>query len=420
MLKTIRSKLFCILLFLVSVSNAQDTLNIMSYNLLNYSSIDGNKGRYIDLRNIIKNTNPDVMLVCEISSPGAPKYLLDSAFNKAGVGTYTRAAFVDGTDTDNMLFYKTSKVKLRSQKQIATALRDISQYLIYKVVATNDTAFLYLHMSHLKANTMPSDEAQRQAEVSAFCSDISSIPQSANIIFAGDMNFKGSTEAGYVTLTSSSCSHVFSDPINQPGLWNNNNLFSKIFTQSTRSSANPGCCGGSTGGIDDRFDLMMVTSPIMNGSNKITYLPGSYKAYGNDNQHMNLSLIDAPTNTVVSVNVAQSLFNMSDHLPVIMKVVLQPSVIGIKENKLSQADLNIRGINEGGYSYLGITASSEDHYWMRVIDIAGKEIAALQLELRAGYQVFDIRKLNLVSGLYHVILSNENASSHCLFSKTPD
>ena len=197
MRKRIHSKLIYILLVIASYSNAQDTLSIMSYNLLNYSSVDGNKGRYIDLRNIIKNSNPDIMLVCEISSSGAPKYLLDSAFNKAGVGTYTRATFYDGTDTDNMLFYKTNKLKLKSQKQITTVLRDISQYLVYKVVAPNDTAFLYLHMSHLKANSMPSDEAQRQVEVSSFCSDISSIPQTANIIFAGDMNLKSSTEAAY-------------------------------------------------------------------------------------------------------------------------------------------------------------------------------------------------------------------------------
>jgi hypothetical protein len=319
-----------------------------------------------------------------------------------------------------MLYYKTNKLKLKSQKQIATVLRDISQYLVYKVVATNDTAFIYLHMSHLKANNLPSDEAQRQVEVSAFCTDIASIPQSANIIFAGDMNLKSSTEAAYVTLTSSSCSHLFSDPINQPGLWNNNTAFSKIFTQSTRSSSNPGCCGGSTGGLDDRFDLMMLSSSISNGSNKVTYLPGSYKAFGNDNQHMNLSLLDAPTNTVVPVNIVQSLFNMSDHLPVTMKLVLHPSVNGIKENQLNKADFKIWGVNESGGSFIGISTHFEGSYDIKVIDLTGKEIVEKKLDLKAGYQTLDIRKFNLMNGLYHVSLSNEHTSSHCLFSMISD
>jgi hypothetical protein len=275
-------------------------------------------------------------------------------------------------------------------------------------------------MSHLKANNQPADETQRQTEVTAFCTDIASLPQSANIILAGDMNLKASTEPAFITLSTNACSHVFYDPVNQPGAWNNNSTFSKIFTQSTRSSSNPGCCGGSTGGLDDRFDLLLVTNNVMSGSQKAKYLYGSYKAYGNDNQHMNLAIINAPTNTVVTASVAQSLFNMSDHLPVMMKVVLLPSANGIRENDRNDSGLKVWGVQGSGNSLLGVSAYEGGSYDLKVIDLTGKIIATIELELKAGYQTYELGKLNLSNGIYHVLLSNNKIAEHCLLSISSD
>ncbi|MCB0410179.1 MAG: endonuclease/exonuclease/phosphatase family protein [Flavobacteriales bacterium] len=144
----------------------------MSYNILNFKSTDVNKNRYLDLRTILTYVNPDVVLLCEIEDAGAPNLLLDSAFNKAGIGTFTMSQFIDGNDTDNQLYFKVGKTNLYKQKQISTSLRDISQYQMYNVPATNDTAFYYLHMCHLKSGSMASDEFQRQGEINAFCTDV--------------------------------------------------------------------------------------------------------------------------------------------------------------------------------------------------------------------------------------------------------
>jgi hypothetical protein len=46
------------------------------------------------------------------------------------------------------------------------------------------------------------------------------------------------------------------------------------------------------------------------------YIPGTYKAIGQDGLHLNDALIDLPTNTSAPANVIQALYEMSDHLPV--------------------------------------------------------------------------------------------------------
>ncbi|MBT8380857.1 MAG: hypothetical protein KJO59_00715, partial [Ignavibacteria bacterium] len=69
-----------------------------------------------------------------------------------------------------------------------------------------------------------------------------------------------------------------------------------------------------TGGLDDRFDMILMSQGISN-SGEITYIPGSYIEYGNDGDHFNDS-INQPPNAVVTQQIADALHNASDHLPV--------------------------------------------------------------------------------------------------------
>ena len=83
-------------------------------------------------------------------------------------------------------------------------------------------------------------------------------------------------------------------------------------TQSTHTSG--GCASG--GGLDDRFDIMLMSGQILEDSGMVSYIPNSYKAVGNDGDHYNLSLLDG-TNTSAPAAVLTALYDMSDHLPVI-------------------------------------------------------------------------------------------------------
>ncbi len=405
-------KIFIIACFLLSeYSNGQDTLCIVAYNLLNYSSTGANQGRFEDLKTIVQHTKPDILLVCEIVNSGAPQYLLQNSLNAAGVGTYTRAAFFDGTDTDNMLFYKTPKIKLKSQKQILTALRDISQYVVYSVPNPGDTATMYLHMAHLKAGSSPgppSDASLRDQEVVQFCLDIAGIPQNSNVLLAGDLNLKGSSEAAWQRLTTN-CPHLFVDPINQPGEWFENSTFASIHTQSTRSNANPGCCGGSTGGLDDRFDFILTNSHMLSGLHKVKYVPGSYQAFGNDGQHFNVSLLDAPSNSVVPAAVNQALFNMSDHLPVLMKVAVGYQVVNLNE-WYKQNKTNIKYFQENDRQYVSINTPEQGLHLISFFDFTGQLVYSKEYNLKQGENTININNWSASSGVYIIEIKSEKSA----------
>lgn len=79
------------------------------------------------------------------------------------------------------------------------------------------------------------------------------------------------------------------------GSWNNNDFFASVHSQSTHTS---GDCF-STGGSDDRFDFILTSDEIINGTDYMKLVPGSYKALGQDGQHFNDRLTGSPQNNSV-------------------------------------------------------------------------------------------------------------------------
>jgi len=389
-------KRLVLLLFFFSV-HAQDTITVMSYNILNYLSTDANRFRYKDIREVVQYLKPHVAMFCEIVDSNAPKLLLDSAFNAAGVGTYTRAVFFNGTDTDNMLFYQPSKIKLLSQKQIYTTLRDISRYVMYRLKSNGDTVKIFFHMAHLKAGSTTSDENQRNSEINSFCSSLTSVPSTVAVVIGGDFNLKSAAEPAWNTLTSGSlCPHTFYDPISQPGLWYNNPAYAGIHTQSTRSSAYPGCCGGATGGLDDRFDFLLINQAIQSGTNDVTYVPGSYQAVGNDGQHFKLSQIEAPANTSVPSNVNAALFNISDHLPVSFKLVMNVPTVGFDEFSYENKNEVHVFYKEDAWELLMNEGIEE----ISLTDITGKCIFKKIMDTHSKSKSLTIYRKNFSQGIY--------------------
>ncbi len=407
--------LTCIACLLISLSIAQDTISVMAYNLLKYNSTNSNQARFNDLKTIVQFSKPDVLLVCELEDGAASSYLLTNALNAAGVGTYTRAIFYDGPDTDNALFYKTAKIKLKSQNQIIASPRHISQYQIAVASALGDTGFIYLHMVHLKAGNSSFDENDRFLGASAFCNNITNLTQNQNVIIAGDFNVKSSSEAAWQKLTTNSCPHVFYDPINQPGFWNNDFNFSSIHTQSTRDNASPGCCGGSTGGLDDRFDFILTNASILNGTNKVKYVPGSYKAFGNDGQHFNTSLLASPTNTSVPANVNQALFNMSDHLPVLLKLAIGSSVISVKAYEKT-LPFRFYHYMEQQIPYLRLFSEEETNFDLTITSITGQIIGTQKVNASQGFQTLSLSSFQLSNGTYIVCLESNHKKAYQLIS----
>ena len=112
----------------------------------------------------------------------------------------------------------------------------------------------------------------------------------------------------------------FNDPINQSGEWHNNWNYADIHTQSTRTANLPD--GGSTGGMDDRFDFMLISDDLLDGA--LSYVPDSYQSFGQDGEHYNVSML-AVKNFSIPNDINNALYYMSDHLPVLMQLIYDPS-----------------------------------------------------------------------------------------------
>ncbi|MBP6335575.1 MAG: hypothetical protein KA444_08900, partial [Bacteroidia bacterium] len=145
-------------------------------------------------------------------------------------------------------------------------------------------------------------------------------------IVCGDFNLYGSTEPAYQKLlldTGGNEGH-FIDPITMTGTWNDP-LYSIRHTQSPRVRALGD--GGSTGGMDDRFDLVLYSQAIsLNGGMK--YINNSQIAYGNDGTLYNDS-INHPSNTAVSPTIANALHNAADHIPVLSSFTFEYSTSSV-------------------------------------------------------------------------------------------
>ncbi len=309
--------LLIILSFLPMISPAQDSLRIMYYNLLNYP--DTSPERADTLRKIVHYAKPDIFVINELQTEAGADLILSQSMNQLGVLSYQRVAFIDGNDTDNMLYYNSDKLGFISQTQVNTTLRDFSEYILYYkspgLSASSDTVYLNIYSAHLKAGA--GEFAQRADEAQILKFHLNTRPDIENVFVGGDFNFYSGNESGCLILRESG-SVWLNDPIDQIGNWSGNSSYANIHTQSTRTSS---FGGGSGGGMDDRFDLIFVSNDVLDNSNGVSYIPNSYQALGQDGLRYNQS-VNSPTNTILPDSVANALYWMSDHLPVILDVVM--------------------------------------------------------------------------------------------------
>jgi len=326
--------LLIITLFLSTALLAQDQVRIMYYNLLNYPG--SSPLRHDTLRKIVHFVKPDLFLVNELQSNHGANLILANSLNQFETNYYQKAAFIDGPDTDNMLYYNSIKFGLVSQKKIATVLRDMNEYVLYykdpTLNALSDTIYFYMYSLHLKAGN--SDETQRNIECTTLRNYLNAKSNIENVFVGGDLNFYTSAEPGFSTLKTSSTLPLI-DPIYANGSWHNNSSFAYLHTQSTRTS-NLG--DGVWGGMDDRFDFIFSTNDVMTGSKGVKYVNNSYHALGQDGLRFNGSII-SPTNNSVPDSVSVALMYMSDHLPVIMDVDVNYLTNSISESTTNQIDI---------------------------------------------------------------------------------
>jgi endonuclease/exonuclease/phosphatase family metal-dependent hydrolase len=286
-----------------------DTFTVVTYNLLNFSG----SGRETYYRTIMDSIRADLVVVQELSGGSTSFNNFRNNVLNYYTSLYSGATFNDGPDTDNGLYYKSSKFQFISNTPISTSLRDISQFKI-KHIPSGDTLIIY--SVHLKASSGTSEEAQRAAEVDALRAVTDGLHSGSYFLVCGDFNIYKSSESAYQKLigTGSNANGKFNDLLSLSGTWNNSS-YAIHHTQSPRTTS---FGGGATGGLDDRFDMLLFSTAIVQAGG-FNILSNSYKAYGNDGQHYNQALNTAPY-TMYSSTIASAIHDASDHLPVVVKL----------------------------------------------------------------------------------------------------
>lgn len=363
--------MFALLLcFSVQQALAQGPLKIMYYNVLNFPG--STPGRADTLRIIIDHDPPDILVINELISEKGADLILSKSLPEG----FKRAVFKNGPDTDNMLFYDADKVSLKSQSQIATELRDISEYVVHwnDIAAQDDTTFLALYSVHLKASQGSENETKRKLESEALVAHLKTVNPEYHVIVGGDFNFYDGNEAGYRTLAN-----VLVDPLASLGKdWHNEEAYVAIHTQSTRLDQ---FNGGATGGMDDRFDFIWMDKRLTSNS-PVFFVENSYQTIGQDGKRFNGSMIDPLKNDSVPNAVATALYQMSDHLPILVTIgrVEHAGSIGEKEFSLPHQLIGDQLVLE-----------LDDEFTMTMIDLQGRLIQTRQL--RAGQQTIDLGSL---------------------------
>ena len=220
-------------------------------------------------------------------------------------------------------------------------IRDVHLFKLeyYRTDANGDPIYLWCVVMHTKAGDGVVEAADRALMTEQVMDYLAANKAgSDNILIMGDFNLYTSAEVAYQNLlTYSDADVVFNDPIDMPGVWSDNSSFSSIHTQATRYDKDgDGLCYtgvdcGAECGSDDRFDFILATNSIIDGTNKVVYKPGTYKVVGQDGLHMDAAIIDAPVNAscddavlpLTGADVINALYEMSDHYPVTLKLDFQ-------------------------------------------------------------------------------------------------
>ena len=414
--------LWLLLFFATFAVKAQDTLTVLQYNLLNYGNFTSyctqtnndylNKDKYI--HTIVNYVKPDIFTVNEISvDTSIQVHLLHAALNIDGVNCFSKAGFIRKntySDLGNMLYYNHDKLGLAGHTIAQSYIRDVDVYKLYyrsSDLQQGDTVFIYCVVAHLKSSSGGTNQTKRADMANNTMHYIASHDPDNNYLLMGDFNLYTSSEPAYQDFTGTDYPKVrFNDPIDKPGNWHNNADFSLYQTQSTHSSSN-GCA--VSGGMDDRFDFILISNDIKYDTKKVKYVQGSFHAVGQDGKHFNQSINSSPANTSVPANVLNALYNNSDHLPVTLKVAVnQPTGIPQIHSDIYQLSFTNPVNNVLNFK---VNSTGTTSLKVEVFSLVGKKVMQQKYAVSKGHSRQTMNVGSLPNGLYILRFTESNGHS---------
>ena len=393
---------------------AQDTLTVVQYNLLNYGNYTSycsqavnpvdDKDEYLKL--ITDQLRPDIFSVNELSPDGGfADRILNNVLNRDGETRYARVNVPNyaGSELVNMVYYNTQKLAYCSQVVAQSTVRDIDVVKFYfrgSGLEQGDTAFVNCVVAHLKAGEAASDAAERTAMVMNALNYMDQNLAPGNYLFMGDLNLYSHTEGAFVALTGSfGPNWTFNDPAGRVGEWHNNDLYATVHTQSTHTSS--GCW--ASGGMDDRFDFILATNPLINGTQQVQYVPGSYFTLGQDGQHFNKALTDAPA-LQLPADLVNALYTNSDHLPVSLRLKVDQSLGVEQANAVEWFD----AVVANRQLRLNLRLLKATSLQLTLHNLRGEQVWSQPLSAAAGSQSFDFPVGSHLNGLFLLSVTSDD------------
>jgi hypothetical protein len=359
----LKKHFFVLFVCFAFILNAQTNIKAMFYNTLNYNSDTQSQERTSYLKTILDDIQPDIFMICELKNEIASNYLFENAvlpFN----ANFSKAEFKPSESPAKsllqMIYYNSNKLELEYNEVIPTGIRDINHYtfIIKSENSTDEITRIEVFVTHLKASRGNENMQKRLASVENFTRELDRLPEDSFVIFAGDFNFYTSNEPGFQKIIDENNSIQLIDPIDrlcpafpENGInyfnednydstyfWNNES-FADVHSQSARNGQVNG--DGSGGGMDDRFDFIMMSKNFTTSST-LSYKTDSYKTVGNNSNCYNSFVSNSTCTGEFSQELRNALYFFSDHLPITMEMEFEASALITENNRiLNFVDTNI-------------------------------------------------------------------------------
>lgn len=408
------TKWLMVFLFVATIAQAQTTINVMSYNTLNYPN--GEIENRVDTLKVITDyVQPDLLLLQELKTETGLNTILSECFGE-DEDVFASSIWVPQQSNQNSswplqqaLIYNTTLFGMADEGLKTSVTRDLNTFKLYfkdPAHLQGDTTFLYVFVTHLKSSQGTENEQTRLSMMETFTTYFNTLPSDALAIFGGDFNVYTSTEPAYQLIISDVNNLNWEDPIDAPGNWHSSSYpFKQILTQSTREQTIFG--DGAGGGMDDRFDFVMASEQLMNPASTIHYAMNSYEALGNTGDCYNQTILDCDENNPIPYSVLSALYYMSDHLPVILE--LETNLTVNIEEQNSPSDIYLTSISNDQLKFF-ISGEDAVEMSMSLLNSMGQQILhenqkningkfELDVKLQSGWYIAQI----LLNGAPHQV-----------------
>ena len=364
------------------------------------------------VRALLDYVKPDIFTVCEFGATQALQNdFVRHNLNINGADYWQTDNIINyaGSNIINHIFFDSRKLGLSKHVALRTNPRDTDFYELYlktPSLAAGDTIKLICIVAHPKAGQ--GYESNRRALMQTAMDYVNQHYPTDNVLIMGDFNMYSANESGYrlLTQTYSNPSICFMDPLANlggVGEWNNNSQFAAFHTQSTRGYSEE-CFSG--GGLDDRFDFILMADEIAFSYNHLRYVQGSYKAIGNDGNHFNMS-VDQGYNSAVPAELAEALFDASDHLPVTMKIAVNAH-LGVEDHETQSLFATVAPNPATDFARVSFFNPTEGNVQFELFSVLGQLVAKESEHYVSGSQQFDLNLQDLPNGFYMLRMTHES------------